>query len=53
MAPISSVIHGRVHHAAALHDLPVLFIIMNNAMWNAVRHFTTVMYPRWPRLETQ
>jgi len=34
-----------VHHAAALHDLPVLFIVMNNAMWNAVRHFTTAMYP--------
>src|SRR5262245_26293775 len=34
-----------VHHAAALHDLPVLFVVMNNAMWNAVRHFTTAMYP--------
>jgi acetolactate synthase I/II/III large subunit len=34
-----------VHHAAALHNLPVLFIVMNNAMWNAVRHFTTAMYP--------
>jgi acetolactate synthase-1/2/3 large subunit len=34
-----------VHHAAALHDLPVLFIVMNNAMWIAVRHFTTAMYP--------
>jgi acetolactate synthase I/II/III large subunit len=34
-----------VHHAAALHDLPVLFIVMNNAMWNAVRHFTAAMYP--------
>jgi thiamine pyrophosphate-dependent acetolactate synthase large subunit-like protein len=34
-----------VHHAAALHDLPVLFIVMNNAMWNAVRHFTSAMYP--------
>jgi acetolactate synthase-1/2/3 large subunit len=34
-----------VHHAAALHELPVLFIVMNNSMWNAVRHFTTAMYP--------
>jgi acetolactate synthase-1/2/3 large subunit len=34
-----------VHHAATLHDLPVLFIVMNNEMWNAVRHFTTAMYP--------
>ena len=22
-----------VHHASALHDLPVLFVVMNNAMW--------------------
>ncbi len=34
-----------VHHAAALHDLPVLFVVMNNEMWNAVRHFTNAMYP--------
>ena len=34
-----------VHHAAALHELPVLFVVMNNQMWNAVRHFTVAMYP--------
>jgi acetolactate synthase I/II/III large subunit len=34
-----------VHHAACLHELPVLFIVMNNAMWGAVRHFTLAMYP--------
>jgi acetolactate synthase-1/2/3 large subunit len=34
-----------VHHAAALHDLPVLFVVMNNAMWGAVHHFTRAMYP--------
>jgi acetolactate synthase-1/2/3 large subunit len=35
-----------VHHAATLHELPVLFVVMNNAMWNAVRHFTVAMYPQ-------
>ena len=34
-----------VHHAAAAHDLPVLFVVMNNAMWNAVRRSTIAMYP--------
>jgi acetolactate synthase I/II/III large subunit len=34
-----------VHHAAALHDLPILFVVMNNAMWGAVLHFTSAMYP--------
>ena len=34
-----------VHHAAALHELPVLFVVMNNAMWGAVHHFTRAMYP--------
>jgi acetolactate synthase I/II/III large subunit len=34
-----------VHHAAALHDLPVLFVIMNNAMWGAVERSTRAMYP--------
>jgi acetolactate synthase-1/2/3 large subunit len=34
-----------VHHAAAAHDLPVLFIVMNNAMWNAVRRSAIAMYP--------
>ncbi|RTL68371.1 MAG: hypothetical protein EKK41_15620, partial [Hyphomicrobiales bacterium] len=34
-----------VHHAAALHELPVLFVVMNNAMWGAVQNFTRAMYP--------
>jgi acetolactate synthase-1/2/3 large subunit len=34
-----------VHHAAALHRLPVLFVIMNNSMWGAVRRSTFAMYP--------
>ena len=34
-----------VHHAAAMHKLPVLFVIMNNNMWNAVRRATVGMYP--------
>jgi acetolactate synthase-1/2/3 large subunit len=34
-----------VHHAAALHELPVLFIVFNNGAWNAVQSFTTAMYP--------
>ncbi len=34
-----------VHHAAALHELPVLFIVMNNSMWGAVNVFTRAMYP--------
>jgi acetolactate synthase-1/2/3 large subunit len=34
-----------VHHAASLHKLPVLFIVMNNSMWNAVRRSTLQMYP--------
>ena len=34
-----------VHHASALHELPVLFIIMNNAMWGAVQRSTLAMYP--------
>ena len=42
-----------VHHAAALHGLPVLFIVMNNAMWGAVRHFTLAMYPNGSRGEEQ
>lgn len=33
------------HHAAALHDLPVLVVVFNNAMWNAVRRATLTMYP--------
>ena len=29
-----------------MHKLPVLFIVMNNNMWNAVRRATTGMYPQ-------
>jgi acetolactate synthase I/II/III large subunit len=35
-----------VHHAAALHNLPILFVVMNNSMWGAVRRSTLQMYPR-------
>ncbi len=34
-----------LHHAAAAHKLPVLFVIMNNSMWGAVRRATQGMYP--------
>lgn len=34
-----------VHHAAAMHKLPVLFVVMNNSMWGAVRRSTVAMYP--------
>jgi acetolactate synthase-1/2/3 large subunit len=34
-----------VHHASALHDLPVLFVVMNNGMWGAVERSTRAMYP--------
>ena len=34
-----------VHHASALHDLPVLFVVMNNSMWGAVERSTLAMYP--------
>jgi acetolactate synthase I/II/III large subunit len=34
-----------VHYASALHELPVLFVIMNNAMWGAVQRSTLAMYP--------
>ncbi len=33
-----------VHHAAALHELPVLFVVMNNSMWGAVERSTRAMY---------
>jgi acetolactate synthase-1/2/3 large subunit len=33
-----------VHHASALHELPVLFVVMNNAMWGAVERSTRAMY---------
>jgi acetolactate synthase-1/2/3 large subunit len=35
-----------VHHAAALHGLPILFVVMNNSMWGAVRRSTLQMYPQ-------
>src|SRR4029077_3072065 len=35
-----------VHHASAVHKLPVLFVIMNNSMWGAVRRATLGMYPQ-------
>lgn len=35
-----------VHHAASMHKLPVLFIVVNNAMWGAVRRATLGMYPK-------
>jgi acetolactate synthase I/II/III large subunit len=35
-----------VHHASALHELPVLFVVMNNAMWGAVDRSTRAMYPQ-------
>jgi acetolactate synthase-1/2/3 large subunit len=33
------------HYAAAAHGLPILTIVFNNAMWNAVRRTTLTMYP--------
>jgi acetolactate synthase-1/2/3 large subunit len=35
-----------VHHASTVHRLPVLFVIMNNSMWGAVRRATLGMYPQ-------
>jgi acetolactate synthase-1/2/3 large subunit len=35
-----------VHHASALHELPVLFVVMNNGMWGAVERSTRAMYPQ-------
>lgn len=35
-----------LHHAAAAHGLPVLYVIMNNSMWGAVRRATQGMYPQ-------
>ncbi len=34
-----------VHHAAAMHRLPTLTVVINNAMWGAVRRATLSMYP--------
>ena len=33
-----------VHHASALHELPALFVVMNNSMWGAVERSTRAMY---------
>jgi acetolactate synthase-1/2/3 large subunit len=35
-----------LHHASAVHNLPVLFVVMNNSMWGAVRRATQGMYPQ-------
>ena len=34
------------HHIAEAHGLPVLFVVMNNGMWNSVRRATLSMYPK-------
>ncbi|HJU17337.1 MAG TPA: thiamine pyrophosphate-requiring protein [Stellaceae bacterium] len=41
-----------VHHAAAMHRLPVLFVVMNNAMWGAVRRAVQGMYPQGEALRS-
>lgn len=33
------------HQTAAMHDLPILTVVFNNAVWNAVRRATKSMYP--------
>jgi acetolactate synthase-1/2/3 large subunit len=33
------------HYASSQHKLPVLFIVVNNGMWNAVRAATLNVYP--------
>jgi acetolactate synthase I/II/III large subunit len=33
------------HHAARVHELPILVVVFNNGMWNAVRRSTLTMYP--------
>jgi acetolactate synthase I/II/III large subunit len=35
-----------VHHAATLHRLSVLLIVVNTAMWGAVRRATLGIYPQ-------
>lgn len=34
------------HHAAVLHDLPVVAVIFNNGGWGAVQNATLTVYPR-------
>jgi len=33
------------HYASSQHKLPVLFLVVNNGMWNAVRAATLTVYP--------
>ena len=33
------------HHVSKNHDLPVLFLVFNNSLWNAVKRSTLGMYP--------
>ena len=33
------------HYASSHHKLPVLFVVVNNGMWNAVRAATLTVYP--------
>ncbi|MDP2619097.1 MAG: thiamine pyrophosphate-requiring protein [Hyphomicrobiales bacterium] len=33
------------HQTAAMHDLPILTVVFNNAVWQAVRRATKSMYP--------
>jgi acetolactate synthase-1/2/3 large subunit len=33
------------HQIAEAHDLPILTIVFNNGLWNAVRHSTLDLYP--------
>ncbi|MCV3240750.1 thiamine pyrophosphate-requiring protein [Mesorhizobium sp. ZC-5] len=33
------------HYASSQHKLPVLFVVVNNGMWNAVRAATLKVYP--------
>ncbi len=41
-----------LHHAAAMHRLPVLFVVMNNQMWGAVRRAVQGMYPQGEALRS-
>jgi acetolactate synthase-1/2/3 large subunit len=34
------------HQTAAAHDLPILTVVFNNGIWNAVRRSTLYMYPK-------
>src|SRR5262245_1229177 len=41
-----------VHHASALHDLPVLLFVINTAMWGAVDRSTCATFPAGLASET-